>query len=206
MQNTIRDSHEWKTNQTRRAIQMSTKTAPKNVQEAEENVRIFIQWRAGELTADEKLVAKAQKALDAATDPVQQMKLHVDLVAAQQVDGPGITENFITSAPVVAGHYGFDGLAFEQVHGIPRSILKEAGFEFGRSVGNRTRVSRDTIAASIPKTGTFTVSELAETSGASVATVAKVVKDLVKSEGVISLGTDKDRNGRGKPPEVFQTA
>ncbi len=184
---------------------MSTKTTPKSVQTAEEDVRVFISYRAGELTADEKLVAKAQKALDAASDPIQQMKLHIELVTAQQIDGPGITERFIVSAPIVADHYGFDGLAFEQVHGVPRGILKEAGFTFGNTGTGRTRISRDAIAAAIPSTGTFTVADLAENCGASVATVAKVVKELVQSEVLVSLGTDKSR-GRGKPPQIFQTA
>ena len=77
----------------------------------------------------------------------------------------------------------------------------------GRGAGSassprRGRVSAEMIKGSIPE-GRFTIAALEAASGASTATVRKVVSDLVDDGVLVDLGPDQTHSGRGRAPLLF---
>jgi predicted ArsR family transcriptional regulator len=65
-------------------------------------------------------------------------------------------------------------------------------------------VSREDVVKAIPPRKQFTIADLAAASGASTATVRKVVTDLVSEGKVQEAGTAEAHEGPGRAPTVYK--
>jgi hypothetical protein len=72
-----------------------------------------------------------------------------------------------------------------------------------RATNGRRRVSADEIRAAIP-TGTFTVKNVQEASGASAAVVRRVIGEEVDAGNVTDQGPDPDHSGPSRAPNVYR--
>jgi hypothetical protein len=92
-------------------------------------------------------------------------------------------------------------------YGVPTDVLRDAGILHdsppAKSSGRRrTRVSPDAVRAAIPQRA-FTIADLEEASGASTATVRKVIAEMTEAGTLRDLGPDQQHTGRGRAPLLF---
>jgi hypothetical protein len=142
-------------------------------------------------------------------DPVERLRLQQDIIEAEHVDPARFEAAFVEHARTWADNRGVTHAAF-QAEGVGESVLRRAGFALrsrsdrgpGRAKGSRTRVSADAIRAAIPS-GTFTVKDVQEASGASAAVVRRVIHEEVAAGNVTTKGTDPHPAGPGRSPTLY---
>jgi hypothetical protein len=64
-------------------------------------------------------------------------------------------------------------------------------------------VTSDEVRAAIPK-GTFTINQLQEEAGASLAVVRKVVAEELEAANITEQGPDPDHSGPGRAPTLYE--
>ncbi len=180
---------------------------------AETAVRNYLLWlRDPESLRDENAISDLRSKVDAATDPVEELRLRSELRRASEVDGTSYRNEFVAQARSWAEENGVSLEAFREM-GVPNSDLRDAGLAgspnvrgvAGGNTGRRTRVSPEAIRASVPS-GTFSARDLEAASGASTATVRKVINSMIDDGQLIDLGPDPQWGGRGRAPVLYRIA
>lgn len=176
---------------------------------AEQAVRTYLGFLADPDSAvDQTAVDAATEAYEAETDPLTRLTLHAAIQEAREVNGEAITADFVKHALAFAEEKGISAVSFMEVHGVPRKVLKAAGFKkIPRSTSpSGPRVSRDAIEAGVPDSGEFTIRQVQEATGASNAAVRKLFGELVEDGTLSVVGPDPSHEGKGKPPVLYTRA
>jgi len=175
---------------------------------AETAVRSYLQWLDDPTSVrDHAAIEEAKAAAEQAADPLDRLKALSTLQELEAGDGERFRADFVANAAEWAAKNSVTPEAFEQL-GVPCEVLADAGLatESVRAIrkagGRRTRVSPDTVRDSVPS-GKFTIADLEAASGASTATVRKVISEMIAAGELRNLGPDREHSGRGRAPLLF---
>ncbi len=177
--------------------------------ESAEAVRSYLQWLEDPSSVrDHEAIAEAHTQATAAADPLDRLKALSRLQLLEAVDGDMFRLRFVEHAASWANANGVTPEAFMKL-GVPQDVLRDAGLVPSGPTGSRSgkrrgRVSPEMVRAAIPE-GTFTIAALEEASGASTATVRKVIAEMVEAGTLRDLGPDQKHTGRGRAPLLFST-
>lgn len=166
---------------------------------------------------DEDAIASLSAKLEESTDELERLQLRQQLLDSETPSLEHYEDAFVEHARAWAERTGISAEAF-LAEGVQPAVLRRAGFR-GVSGGGRrrsssrsapstrtstrTRVSADEVRAAIP-TGTFTVKDLQERSGASAAVVRRIIAEEVEAGTVTDQGADPDHSGPGRAPTVYK--
>jgi hypothetical protein len=182
---------------------------------SEEAVRNFLAYLADPTSiVDQPKIDALNAAVKAEKDPLAKVILMSDLDRAQNVDASVVRGDFIIHAAEWARANSVTNGAFQQM-GVPNDVLAAAGLlgkkgrgkakgpsgpRGTRAPGVRSEGIRAAISA---KAGVFTISEVARDTGATVATVTKVVNAMVDEGTLKNLGQAEKTGARGRAPVQF---
>lgn len=160
---------------------------------------------------DETRINELSQRLEQTDDPLERLQLRAELAQAQAPDTDALEGNFVAHAKSWADEHGISAKAFEQ-EGVPRDVLRRAGLDGGRRARTarrstqtrRPRVSREDVDKAIPPRKQFTIADVAASSGASTATVRKVVNEMVTAGQLEEVGTAEGHTGPGRAPTVYR--
>lgn len=179
---------------------------------ADEAVRKYLlAVREPDALKDTEGAKKLKQELASAEDPIERLGIQQRLIEAQHIDPQRYEAGFVEHAKAWADSKGVSHAAF-QAEGVPDAVLRRAGFSVRRTGGPRrradgagggTRVSAEEVRQSIPK-GTFTVKDVQEASGASMAVVRRVVGEEVEAGNVTEEGADPNHQGPGRVPTLYR--
>jgi len=170
-------------------------------------VRSYLQWLDDPSSVrDHAAIAEATAASQNAQDPIERLKALSALQVLEAVDGATFRAGFVANAAEWANENAVTAEAFATL-GVPADVLAEAGLVKATKVHTssgkrRTRVSPDTVRNAIPSVA-FTIADLEATSGASTATVRKVIAEMTEAGTLRELGADPKHTGRGRAPLLF---
>jgi hypothetical protein len=166
---------------------------------------------------DEGAIADLNSKLEQSGDELERLQLRQQLLDIESPSLERYEDAFVEHAKAWAEKTGVSGEAFA-AEGVPAAVLRRAGFRGvgsggGRRrstartttprAGTRSRVSADEVRAAIP-TGSFTVKDLQERSGASAAVVRRIIQEEVAASRVTVEGPDTDHSGPGRAPTVYK--
>ncbi|MBW3604165.1 MAG: hypothetical protein KY460_04480 [Actinobacteria bacterium] len=164
---------------------------------------------------DESAIATLQSKLDQSNDELERLQLRQQLLDSETPSLERYEDAFVEHAKQWADSTGVSADAF-LAEGVPAAVLRRAGFRgvgggrrrassrsSGAKATTRSRVSSDEVRNAIP-TGTFTVKDLQERSGASAAVVRRVIAEEVEAGNVSDEGPDPDHTGPGRAPAVYR--
>jgi hypothetical protein len=167
---------------------------------------------------DEHAIAELEGMIDRTDDGPAQKRLRRWLLDLRRPSAASHEEAFIEHARAWADAAGVSGRAFA-AEGVPTAVLRRAGFRdvtdgehsprrrrttsSGRATGRRAPVTSGEVRAAIPP-GAFTVKRLQELSGASAATVRRVIRDEVQAGTLTACGSDPDHTGPGRTPTAYE--
>ena len=176
--------------------------------ESAEAVRSYLQWLEDPSSVrDHEAIAEAHAQATTAADPLDRLKALSRLQALEAVDGDMFRARFVEHAASWATANEVTPEAFTKLE-VPRDVLEDAGLVPSRATAGtrsgkrRTRVSPETVRAAIPD-GQFTIAGLEDASGASTATVRKVIAEMVETGTLRDHGPDQRHTGRGRAPLLF---
>ena len=158
---------------------------------------------------DESAAKKLEEKLAKTTDPVERVTLQQQLLDAQRVDMLALEAGFTKHAKAWADAHGVTAQAFRD-EGVPPRVLRSAGFPLrggGRATTRargqrRERVASDEIRKKIKsKKSEFTVADIAHDTGASTATVRKVVGEMLDAGELQEAG--QRAQGRGRAATTY---
>lgn len=160
---------------------------------------------------DDDRIAELRQELEQTDDPLERVRLRQQLEEAQSPSVDRYEKEFITHARAWAEEHGVGSSALAD-EGVPDVVLRKAGLRRGpgrtsrrRDGGvKRPRVSADEVRAAIPARGTFTIRDLQERTGGSIATVRNVIKEAEQNGVIESQGTDPDHQGPGRAPTLYK--
>ena len=169
-------------------------------------VRSYLQWLEDPSSVrDHAAIAEAKSASQNANDPIERLKALSALQVLEAVDGANFRAGFVANAAEWANENAVTAEAFATL-GVPADVLAEAGLVKAKvhtSAGKRrTRVSSDLVREVIPSVA-FTIADLEAASGASTATVRKVIAEMTEAGTLRDLGPDQKHTGRGRAPLLF---
>lgn len=166
---------------------------------------------------DDDAIAALNAKLEESNDELERLQLRQQLLDSESPSLERYEDAFVEHARAWAERTGISAEAF-LAEGVQPGVLRRAGFR-GVSGGGRrrsssrstsssrtstrTRVSADEVRAAIP-TGTFTVKDLQERSGASAAVVRRIIAEEVEAGTVTDEGPDPDHSGPGRAPTVYK--
>ncbi len=175
---------------------------------SEEAVRSYLRWLEDPSSVhDHEAIARATEESESAADPLDRLKALSRLQALEAVDGSHHRELFIVHASGWASENGVTPEAFV-AFGVPADVLADAGIVHVKTASSTTggkrrrRVSPDAVRAAIPD-GMFTIAQLERASGASTATVRKVIGEMTEAGTLKDHGPDQKHTGRGRAPLLF---
>ena len=166
---------------------------------------------------DEAAIADVRSRLDQSDDGIERLRLRQQLLDLERPSPERYEDAFVEHAREWAASVGVSGAAFA-AEGVPSEVLRRAGFDgvrrsrrraggslaaSGAPTRTRSRVSADEIRAAIPS-GTFTVQDLQERSGASAAVVRRVISEQLAAGRLTRRGTDPEHTGPGRAPSLYQ--
>lgn len=163
---------------------------------------------------DDKEVAAIESKLEAASSPLERLRLQSQLQDVRSPSLEGLEEEFIANALEWAEANGISAEAF-LAEGVPADVLQRAGFKVkgrGRRKGvtagrpRAPRVSKAVIREHIPAKGLFTVAQLVQACNGTEATVRKTLMEEIAAGRVIERGVDETYQGRGKAPVRYEHA
>lgn len=173
----------------------------------------LISLRDSSALRDDDAIAEVRTELDQTDDGVERLKLRQQLLDLQNPPLERYEAAFVKHAKAWADNSRVTADAFA-AEGVPAAVLRRAGFRgvtnggtrrtrrTARTTGRR-RVSADEVRKAIP-TGTFTVKDVQEVSGASAAVVRRVIGEEVDAGNVTDQGPAPDHTGPGRAPTVYQ--
>lgn len=166
---------------------------------------------------DDDAINDVKAKLEQSDDELERLQLRQQLLDMESPSLDRYEDAFVEHAKAWADKTGISGEAFA-AEGVPATVLRRAGF---RGVGGRTRrsgssraaaatrtttrsrVSADEVRSAIPS-GTFTVKDLQERSGASAAVVRRIIQEEVDAGNLSDQGSDPDHSGPGRAPTVYK--
>lgn len=164
---------------------------------------------------DDAEIAKRNKVVADATDPIDKLKALAALEEASRVDEAPLREGFVAHAKAWAEAQGVPLSAFQQLR-VPDDVLREAGFSLPAS-GRRGRRGTDggrQRAKAVPveeikahvlaQKATFILTDVMNSVGGSQATVRKAIDELIDTGDVERLGPVPDYSGRGRAPIQYK--
>jgi hypothetical protein len=165
---------------------------------------------------DDTAITDLKAKLEQSGDELERLQLRQQLLDMESPSLERYEDAFVEHAKAWADKSSISGEAFA-AEGVPASVLRRAGFRGvgggGRRrsttrssaprVGTRSRVSADEVRAAIPS-GTFTVKDLQERSGASAAVVRRIISEEVDANRLTIEGPDTDHSGPGRAPTVYK--
>lgn len=177
---------------------------------AEEAVRSYLRWLEDPTSLrDADAIAAATEEAASAADPLDRLRALSRLQELETVDGDSFRDGFVAEAALWARENNVTPEAFIS-YGLPTDVLHDAGILHAAPVASRpgkrrTRVSPDAVREAIPS-GSFTIADLERASGASTATVRKVIAEMTEAGTLRDLGPDQAHTGRGRAPLMFTLA
>lgn len=182
---------------------------------SEEAVRNYLAYLSDPTSiVDQGKIDALNAAVDAEKDTLVKLKLISERDRAQNVDASAVRGDFIVHAAEWAKANDVTSGAFQQL-GVANDVLAAAGLlgkkgrgkakgpagqRGTRAPGVRSDGIRTTISA---KKGIFTISEVAKETGATVATVTKVVNGMVDEGSIKNRGQAQKTGARGRAPVQF---
>lgn len=170
---------------------------------------------------DSERINQIEAQLAQEDDVLNRVQLQEELRKAQRADAGDYEDEFVTHAKEWASTQGVSADAFI-AEGVDRAVLRRAGMLSARGGGRgggsrrapsaggaRTRVSREDVEQAVTgrrKNQTFTIKDVQEQSGGSVATVRKVISDLIDNGTITEEGPDPDHSGPGRAPTLYKKA
>lgn len=159
---------------------------------------------------DDDKIATIEQQLEQSDDRLERVRLRQELEDAQQPSVEHYETEFITHAKAWAEEHGVGAKAFSE-EGVPDAVLRKAGLRKGgrgrsdqRRGGTKSRrVSAEDVRTAIPR-GTFTIKDLQERTGGSIATVRNVVKEAEQTGLIHAEGSDPDHTGPGRAPTLYK--
>ena len=167
---------------------------------------------------DDDAISDLKSKLEQSDDELERLQLRQQLLDMEHPPLERFEDAFVEHAKAWADQTGISGEAFV-AEGVPAAVLRRAGFRNvaggGRSrrstapratstrTSTRTRVSADEVRAAIPS-GSFTVKDLQERSGASAAVVRRIIQEEVEAGTLSDQGADPDHSGPGRAPTVYK--
>jgi hypothetical protein len=163
---------------------------------------------------DESAISELKSKLEQSGDELERLQLRQRLLDIESPPLEKYEDAFVEHAKAWADKTGISGEAFA-AEGVPAAVLRRAGFRGvsgGRRrtvraasarTGTRSRVSADEVRAAIP-TGTFTVKDLQEGSGASAAVVRRIIQEEVDAGRLSAEGADPGHSGPGRAPTIYK--
>jgi len=172
----------------------------------EKAVRSYLHWLEDPSSVrDHDAIAAAKEVSESAADPLERLKALSRLQELEAVDGAAFRSGFVELAATWAADNSVTPEAFVS-YGVPADVLRDAGIVQApsgvRGGKRRGRVSPDAVRAAVPD-GSFTIADLERASGASTATVRKVIGEMTDAGSLRDLGPDQNHTGRGRAPLLF---
>ena len=173
--------------------------------------RYLIALKDPEALRDAGELNTLREKLESTEDPVERLQLQEQLRRAGAPDLSAVEQDFVTHARAWADDNGISAEAF-RAEGVAPRTLRAAGFAVRGGGGRqrktqtrrrRSRVTSSEIENAIPR-GQFTIPELAAATGASTATVRKVVTALLERGELQETGTVTSRTGPGRAPKTYK--
>jgi hypothetical protein len=165
---------------------------------------------------DSDKVAELEAAAERTDDLLERLRIYSELGQLSAVDVDAIKAKFIKKAGAWAKQNGVSVEAFRRMN-VPEDVLVAAKLQQkvrgarrassatpGNATKRRSRVTSDTILSLVPDSGDFTVKSIAEASGASDATVRKVLLALEEQRKVTQIGTERSAGARGRGAAVYR--
>ncbi len=182
---------------------------------AEDAVRTYLTYLQDPSSLrDAEEVERLRAAAEAATDPIEKVKLLSAAQRADEVDGSTFEAGFVAHAKEWAEAEQVTADAFKAL-GVQADVLSAAGLIKRRTrsakpttPSRRTRsqgVSVERVMEAIPHEP-FRIREVMEATGASLQTVRKAVRTLLEQGAVLDLGPDQSWDGRGRTPTLYRRA
>lgn len=177
---------------------------------AEDAVRSYLEYlKDPESIRDVAAIAEAQQTADAAQDPIERAKALSAVRRLEAVDGSAVRAGFVANAKSWVESNDIVADVLSEM-GVPNDAMREAGLVASKAPAapsgrKRTRVSPDVVKAAVPS-GSFSIADLEAASGASTATVRKVIAEMVDAGMLVDLGPDESHSGRGRAPLLFRSA
>lgn len=184
---------------------------------AEEVVRKYLDYLEDPaVLRDDAAIAEAEARAEAATDKIERLRALSEVERLKSPSADDLHEAFVKDAKSWADAEGITAGAFRTV-GVPPGVLVAAGFDVpGHEAPRATRRPRratrgpgvgvDEVRAAVPGSGTFTVKELRERSGASPGTVRKAMTAMLEDGTVVDRGQDPRWDGPGRVPTLYSRA
>ena len=190
-------------------------------QEADDAIRQYLRWVNDPTSlVDLARITELEALAERSEDPLARLKAYSELEKVRSVDERAIRERFVQHAKAWAAANDISAEAFRHMN-VAKADLKAAGLLGDGKPGKlvtktlapaappegrtrRPRTSSQSILAHVPDSGEFTVRSVAEASGASEATVRKVIDDLVEQGSVLEAGTAKATGTRGRAPLAYR--
>jgi hypothetical protein len=176
--------------------------------------RYLIFLQDPESLRDDDAIARAQEAVDAATDPIDRLKAFAALDRARAVDGSVLRLAFLAHAREWAEAEGIPAAAFREL-GVPAADLVAAGIagaarttrpDRDRPIrGRAPRLSLEEVEAKLPSVE-FRLTDLAAAIGREPATARNYLNQLVANGVIAVVGDDPGHNGKGKAPKLYVRA
>jgi hypothetical protein len=185
---------------------------------AEQVIRTYLTaLRDPESLRDDDAIRAKEEELGAATDPISRLRLQEELTTLGKPSVEAAEDEFVVHAKAWADEAGISAKAFA-AEGVPTTVLRRAGFAVagagrgggggrqkrpGRRASSGTRVRTEEVIAAMP-TGSFTVKQLQEASGASPAVVRKAIAAEIEAGRLTDEGSDPDHSGPGRSPTLYK--
>lgn len=186
--------------------------------EAEAIVRKYLAYLDDpSVLRDDEAIADVRRRAEETSDVVERLKLLSEAERLQDPSADDLHEAFVKEVKGWAKAEGVTAGALMKV-GVPPGVLRDAGFTIGgqgraskrsgrRSGGGGRRgpgVSVEAVRAAVPASGTFTVKDLREASGASPGTVRKAMAEMLEDGTIVDRGEDPTWEGPGRVPTLYE--
>ena len=146
---------------------------------------------------DEKAIAAAEAKVDDAATSADRLIALSELERLQDGDPSELIASFVSVARQWGRENNVTVGAWKALH-VPDDVLAQAkitGYGQATKSAPRARVSAATVKAAIPS-GDFTVSDVADATGATAATVRNVIGELLQTKVVKEVGERPGERGR----------
>lgn len=160
-----------------------------------------------EQVIDRHQVAAAERAVAAATNPVEKVLALSQLERARKPDVDMLRAGFVAHAATWAQRHGATARAFAEA-GVPADVLKDAGLDLNATpppaVPSRRTVSNETLLRTVPRGKDFRVSEYAALGNVTMSRARDQLAQLVRADRVRVVGPDPTWPGPGQPPLLYR--
>lgn len=159
---------------------------------------------------DEGQLTELESALATEDDPLERVRLRAKLSRARAITPEDFEPGFVDAAAAWADANGVSTDAFV-AEGVAEDVLVRAGLlaapasrARARRPAGRTRVPAGQVRDEIRgQADAFTTGDIVALTGASVATVRKIIGELLEERILVEEGPDPAHEGRGRAPTLY---